>query len=81
MSALTLNAKPYLGIQKPTVLRLLPFNEGVITCYFVGFGELHVDLQPKLTLLRPRGHSRRSRLSDPSQPCLRAAAKILLKYA
>ena len=28
----------YLWIQKPTVLRVLPSNEGVITCYSVGFG-------------------------------------------
>ena len=28
----------YLGIQKPTVFRVLPSKEGVITYYFVGFG-------------------------------------------
>ena len=28
----------YLWIQKPTVLRVLPSNLGVITYYFVGFG-------------------------------------------
>ena len=28
----------YLGIRNPTVLRVLPPNSGVITCYFVGFG-------------------------------------------
>ena len=28
----------FLGIQKPTVLRVLPANLGVITYYFVGFG-------------------------------------------
>ena len=27
-----------LGIQKPTVLRVRPSNEGLITCHFVGFG-------------------------------------------
>ena len=30
--------KPYLGIQKLIVLRVLPSNEGVITFYFAGFG-------------------------------------------
>ena len=31
-------AHVYLGIQKPTVLRVLPSNVGVITYYSVGFG-------------------------------------------
>ena len=30
----------YLGIQKPTVLRVRPSNEGVIAYYFVGFGQV-----------------------------------------
>ena len=29
----------YLGISKPTVLRGRPSNYGVITYYFVGFGD------------------------------------------
>ena len=28
----------YLGIQKPTVLKVIPSNSGVITFYFVGLG-------------------------------------------
>ena len=31
--------KPYLRIRKPTVLRVRPSNLGVITYYFVGFGD------------------------------------------
>ena len=31
--------KEYLWIQKPTVLGVLPSNQGVITYYFVGFGD------------------------------------------
>ena len=33
-----LGLRDYLGIQKPTVLGVLPSNQGVITYYFVGFG-------------------------------------------
>ena len=31
--------KPYLRIRKPNVLRVRPSNLGVITYYFVGFGD------------------------------------------
>ena len=34
-----LRFRGYLGIRKPTVLRVLPSNLGVITYYFVGFGD------------------------------------------
>ena len=45
----------YLGIQRPTVLRVLPSNSGVITYYFVGFG---------VTGMRFRGSSK-ANIRDP----------------
>ena len=35
----------YLGIRRPTVLRVIPYNQEVITYYFVGFGDAGMDSQ------------------------------------
>ena len=34
-----LGFRVYLGMQKPAVSRVRPYNEGAITYYFVGFGD------------------------------------------
>ena len=45
----------YLWIQKPTVLRVKPSNSGVITYYFVAFGDTGTGINDSFLRLSDQG--------------------------